>query len=146
MKFLAMLKHSRLGASKVFWKSTNLLMYGGPNTGKTSMLKRLEEFSGLKFHFMNARAGDFSGYTVDASSLVFDDVMGSGKGTTVRMRLLLKILGSEGFCGDVKYGKLLSVKRALPCAILTNFPNAIVKREPLTARLYGMFVSPMACS
>lgn len=104
-------------------KIKNLLVYGLPNTGKTSLIAKLQKLIGNRksFFFLGSRSSDFSGYVKKWNPiLVFDDIL------NIPLQwdhgLLLKVFGHESIYVDVKYKKPLFATPGLR-VVITNLPN-----------------------
>lgn len=92
-------------------KSKNLIVVSYPNTGKTSLITKLNTC--LKrneiFFFLGRRKNDFTGYSPQQNPiLVFDDILEYPK-LNWDTGTLLKVLGHEEFKVDIKYGLPINV-------------------------------------
>ena len=115
------------------WKRTNILLSGIPNTGKTSFFKKFEMSFGCRFYWAPSRIGDLSGFDSKHGLIILDDVISYGNKWPIAM--LLKMLGSEGFKGDIKIRHIVDIPAGIPAVVITNFPEIFTKIAPLAQRL-----------
>lgn len=135
---LALLKLAQILFTPHQWKQTNLVIIGGPNTGKTTLFKKFEEATKGKFHWCSTRPGDIRMYDTKKIGIILDDVF--SKNEVWSIPLLLKMLGREGFTGDQKMANLVEVPRRVPVFIITNWTGLFANREALQARVLRCYV------
>lgn len=114
------------------WKRTNILLVGKPNCGKTTFFKKFEDTFNTELFWASVRVGDFSGFSNKHGLIVLDDVI--RKGHKWPIAILLKLLGSEGFKGDVKIASMITIKKGVPVVVVTNYDNNF-NSGPIKARL-----------
>lgn len=51
------------------------------------------------------------------------------------MAMLLKMLGREGFKGDMKIRHMIDIPAGIPVVVITNFPDLFINLTPLSQRL-----------